>query len=213
MEPRMNEPEFEELPRTVPVRPRWSPRAALRSLAVAIVGGVLLGFVLGFTAAPKVEPSTARAPVAVAPAVVAVSPPIPSVEPSAQPNATVELPPADALALSAALAAFDRNNGRGASSAAVISVRLTTVAGAEAAMSCCETLRQWVERTSAAGSSLAAPLDELVWAFIVRGSFPAASCGGYAATPDPCPPPATTMLVLLDARTGEFVLAVSPALT
>ena len=59
---------------------------------------------------------------------------------------------------------------------------------------------------------MAAPLDEWVWAFIVRGSFPAVSCGGYTATPHPCPPPATTMLVLLDARTGEFVLATSPAL-
>jgi hypothetical protein len=208
----MNEPEFEELPRTLPVRPPWSPRAALRSLAVAIVGGVLLGFVLGFAAAPKVDPSTARAPVAVAPAVVAVSPPIPSMEPSAAPSATVELPPADALALPAALAAFDRTGEMGVSSVAVISVRLTTVAGAEAAMSCCESLRQWVERTSAAGSSLAAPLDEWVWAFIVRGSFPVRSCGGYIASPHPCPPPATTGLVLLDARTGEFVLATSPAL-
>jgi hypothetical protein len=207
----MNEPEFEELPRTLPVRPPWSPRAALRSLAVAIVGGVLLGFVLGFTAAPKVEPSTTRAPVAVAPAAIAVSPPTPSAEPSAQPSVTVELPPADALALPAALTALNKT-GIGVSSVAVISVRLTTVAGAEAAMSCCESLRQWVERTSAAGSSLAAPLDEWVWAFIVRGSFPAASCGGYTATPHPCPAPATTMLVLLDARTGEFVLAVSPAL-
>ena len=54
--------------------------------------------------------------------------------------------------------------------------------------------------------------EKRVWAFIVRGSFPAASCGGYTATPHPCPPPATTMRVLLDARTGEFVLATSPAL-
>jgi hypothetical protein len=190
----MNEPDFEELPRTLPVRPPWSPRAALRSLAVAIVGGVLLGFVLGFTAAPKVEPSTARAPVAVAPAVMAGSPPIGSMQPSAAPSATVELPPADALALPAALTALDKT-GMGVSSAAVISARLTTVAGAEAA-----------------SSSMAAPLDEWVWAFIVRGSFPVRSCAGFIASPHPCPSPATTMLVLLDARTGEFVLATSPAL-
>ena len=209
----MNEPKFEELPRTLPVRPPWSPRVAtLRSLAVAVVGGVLLGFVLGFTAAPKVEPSTARAPVAVAPAVMAGSPPIGSMQASGTPSATVELPPADALALPAALTAFDRTGEMGVSSASVISARLTTVAGAEAAMSCCEALRQWVGRTSAAGSSLAAPLDEWVWAFIVRGSFPVRGCAGFIASPHPCPPPATTGLVLLDARTGEFVLAVAPAL-
>jgi len=182
-----------ELPPTQPVLPPLSSRAALSRLAVALVGGVLLGFWLGLSFAPKAEPSAPPGPVSVAPAVTAGSPPIRSVEPSATPSATVELPPADALALPAALTALDKT-GIGGSSAAVISARLTTVAGAEAA-----------------SSSMAAPLDEWVWAFIVRGSFPSASCGGYTATPHPCPPPATTMLVLLDARTGEFVLAVSPA--
>jgi hypothetical protein len=182
-----------ELPPTQPVHPPLSSRAALPRLAVVLVGGILLGFWLGLTAAPKAEPSAPPGPVSVAPAVTAGSPAIRSMEPRATPSATVELPPADALALPAALTALDRT-GLGVSSAAVISARLTTVAGAEGA-----------------SSSMAAPLDEWVWAFIVRGSFPSASCGGYTATPHPCPPPATTMLVLLDASTGEFVLATSPA--
>jgi hypothetical protein len=189
-----------ELPPTQPVLPPPSSRAALSRLAVVLVGGILLGFWLGLTAAPKAEPSAPPGPVSVAPAVTAGSPPIRSMEPSGTPRATVELPPADALALPAALTAFDRTGIGGGSSAAVISARLTTVAGAEAAMS-----------SVVASSSMAAPLDEWVWAFIVRGSFPVRSCGGYIASPHPCPPPATTMLVLLDARTGEFVLAVSPA--
>lgn len=100
----------------------------------------------------------------------------------------------------------------GVSSAAVISARLTTVADAEAALSSRAVVREWVGRTTA-GFSLTAPPDEWVWAFVVRGSFPSVSCGGYTATPHPCPPPATTTLILLDARTGEFVLAVSPALS
>jgi hypothetical protein len=208
----MNEPEFEELPRTLPVRPPWSPRAALPRLAIVLVGGILLGFWLGLTAAPKAEPSAPPGPVSVAAAVTAGSPPIGSMEPSATPSATVELPPPDVLALPAALTALDKTGIGGVSLAAVISARLTTVADAEAALSSHEALRQWVGGTFAAGSSLAAPFDEWVWAFMVRGSFPAASCGGYTATPHPCPPPATTMLALLDARTGEFVLAVSPAL-
>ena len=200
-----------ELPPTQPVLPPPSSRAALPRLAVVLVGGILLGFWLGLTFAPKAEPSAPPGPVSVAAAVTAGSPPIRSMEPSATPSATVELPPADALALPAALTALDKTGMGGVSLAAVISARLTTVAGAEAAMSCCETLRQWMEGTSAAGSSLAAPLDEWVWAFIVRGSFPVRGCAGFIASPHPCPPPATTMLVLLDARTGEFVLAVSPA--
>jgi hypothetical protein len=196
----MNEPEMTELPPTQPVLPSQSSRAALPRLAVVLVGGILLGFWLGLTFAPKAGPSAPPGPVSVAPAVVTVSPPVPSMEPSAQPSATVELPPADALALPAALMALDKTGMRVSSTAvisaaAVISARLTTVAGAEAA-----------------SSSMAAPLDEWVWAFIVRGSFPVRSCGGFIASPHPCPSPATTMLVLLDARTGEFVLATSPAL-
>ena len=206
----MSEPEMTELPPTHPVLPPQSSRAAPSRLAVALVGGVLLGFWLGLSFAPKAEPSAPPGPVSVAPALASGSPPIRSMEPSATPSATVELPPADALALPTALTALDKAGMGGVSSAAVISARLTTVADAEAGLSSHEAPRLWVEGTSAAGSSLAAPLDEWVWAFIVRGSFPAHELE-YTATPHPHLPPATTMLVLLDARTGEFVLAVSPA--
>lgn len=190
----MNEPEFDEVPVALPVLPSRSERVVLPRLAAILAGGVLLGFVLGLAAAPPGKPPAALPPVAVAPAVVAVSSPTPSIVPQAAPSTTVGPPPADVLALPVALAMVGRA-GFGVSSTDVISARLTTVASAEAA-----------------SSSLAAPPDEWVWAFVVRGSFPPASCGGYTATPHACPSPATTMLILLDARTGEFVLARSPAL-
>jgi hypothetical protein len=189
----MNEPEFDEMPATLPVLAQRPTRAALPRLAAVLAGGVLLGFVLGLAAAPQGNPTATLPPVAVAPAVVAVSPPAPSITPQPSLGATLGVPPADALALPAALTAFGRNNGVGVLSRDVISARLTTVASAEAA-----------------SSSLAAPPDEWVWAFVVRGSFPPVSCGGYTATPHACPSPATRMLILLDARTGEFVLATSP---
>jgi hypothetical protein len=170
-------------------------RAALPGLAAILAGGVLLGFALGLAAAPPVKPPATLPPVAVAPAMVAVSSPAPNITPRPTPSATLGLPPADALNLPVALAMVGRNSGVSVTSRDVISARLTTVASAEAA-----------------SSSLAAPPDEWVWAFVVRGSFPSISCGGYTTTPQPCPSPATTMLVLLDARTGEFVLALSPAL-
>ena len=191
----MNEPEFDELPLTLPVLAPRPARAALPRLAAILAGGVLLGFVLGLAAAPPGKPPATVAPVAVAPAVVEVSSPAPSITPRPTPSATLGLPPADALTLPVALAMVGRNSGVGVSSKDVISAHLTTVASAEGA-----------------SSSLAAPPDEWVWAFVVRGSFPSISCGGYTATPHACPSPATTMLILLDARTGEFVLALSPAL-
>ena len=43
-----------------------------------------------------------------------------------------------------------------------------------------------------------------VWSVLVAGSFPF-SCGPYTATPRPCPSPATTERVLIDAQTGAFI--------
>jgi hypothetical protein len=204
----MDDAGIDELPPTVLVRPPRSARWALPRVAGIVGGGVLLGFVLGLGTAWHGRPAATLAPV-VARAVEAVSPPIaapavaassspaPSVAPVVSPNATdapVVLPPADALPLPAALAAFQANSGWGLTSAAIISARLTTFAS-----------------SNVPPSSFAAAPDEWMWVFVVRGSFPSISCGGYSATPPSCPPPATTMRILLDARTGEFVLATSPA--
>jgi hypothetical protein len=52
-----------------------------------------------------------------------------------------------------------------------------------------------------------------VWSVVFRGTFQG-SCGGARiphTSPAPCPPPHTTVRVLLDAQTGAFVLAESPA--
>jgi hypothetical protein len=63
-----------------------------------------------------------------------------------------------------------------------------------------------------AGGGLVSSADTPVWAVAVVGSFPL-SCG---PAPPPsvtkvCPPPQTTELVLIDARTGAFVQATTPA--
>lgn len=60
-------------------------------------------------------------------------------------------------------------------------------------------------------SSLVSP-DTWVWVFTARGTFSFAACGGRAASPYPCPSPATTARVILDFRTGGFIEADVPAL-
>jgi hypothetical protein len=50
-----------------------------------------------------------------------------------------------------------------------------------------------------------------VWAVRLSGSFQWPSCGPATAIPHPCPSPATTELILIDARTGAFIEAMVPA--
>ena len=50
-----------------------------------------------------------------------------------------------------------------------------------------------------------------VWAIVVDGSFPSGSCGGITASPHPCPSPATSALVLIDAHTGVVIEIRTPA--
>jgi hypothetical protein len=52
--------------------------------------------------------------------------------------------------------------------------------------------------------------DTPVWAVRVAGTFPL-SCGPARASPGPCPPPATTKLILIDARSGMFIQGMTPA--
>jgi hypothetical protein len=61
-----------------------------------------------------------------------------------------------------------------------------------------------------AAGGVVAPAGTPVWAIEVTGSFPV-SCGPASTIAKACPPPATTALVLIDARTGAFIQALSPA--
>ena len=55
--------------------------------------------------------------------------------------------------------------------------------------------------------------DRHVWAVAFAGSF-TGSCGPAPVTPDAravCPKPATTMLVIIDERSGVFIEGMTPA--
>jgi hypothetical protein len=60
------------------------------------------------------------------------------------------------------------------------------------------------------GGSMVDPSTQ-VWAVLLSGTFPSASCGGYTATPHPCPSPATSELILIDAHSGAFIQGMTPA--
>jgi hypothetical protein len=58
------------------------------------------------------------------------------------------------------------------------------------------------------------PGNPLVWAVTFTGSFPL-GCGPapvQGSTPGPCPPPATSTTVFVDAGTGTFVAGAMPAI-
>ena len=57
------------------------------------------------------------------------------------------------------------------------------------------------------------PPNRKVWAVAFAGSF-SGSCGPARPTADAhstCPPPATTMLVIIDERNGAFIEGMTPA--
>jgi hypothetical protein len=60
-----------------------------------------------------------------------------------------------------------------------------------------------------AGGGVVVPAGTPVWAIEVAGSFPV-PCGPASTIAKVCPPD-TTALVLIDARTGAFIQALSPA--
>jgi hypothetical protein len=53
------------------------------------------------------------------------------------------------------------------------------------------------------------PSSQPVWALIFKGRFPPASCGGFRFSPGGpvCPPPATSLTEIIDATTGEWLMA------
>jgi len=50
-----------------------------------------------------------------------------------------------------------------------------------------------------------------VWAVLLSGSFAAMACGTPAPSPQACGGSPTSALVLIDARTGAFIQAMTPA--
>jgi hypothetical protein len=62
-----------------------------------------------------------------------------------------------------------------------------------------------------AGGGSMVDADTPVWAVRLSGSFHWPSCGPMTATPHPCPSPATSELILIDARTGAFIEDMMPA--
>ena len=60
-------------------------------------------------------------------------------------------------------------------------------------------------------TSAVAPADTPVWALTLSGTFPPASCGPAEATSHACAPPATSALVLVDATSGAWLSAETPA--
>lgn len=59
------------------------------------------------------------------------------------------------------------------------------------------------------GASVSDP-NRQVWTVVFRGTFQG-SCGPSSPTPHACPPPNTTIRVILDYTTGAFVMAATPA--
>ena len=58
----------------------------------------------------------------------------------------------------------------------------------------------------------ASDANRQVWAGVFRGSF-RGSCGPYTTSPRPCPPPNTTIRVVLDYGSGAMIWAETPART
>lgn len=104
---------------------------------------------------------------------------------------TVSAVPSESLALISAAAAEEAAVAQSGPGVTLVSARLSKY-GAEA------------------GGGLVVAADTPVWAVLLSGSFPF-SCGPYAPAPHSCPPPATTELVLIDARTGAFIEGEVPA--
>jgi hypothetical protein len=59
------------------------------------------------------------------------------------------------------------------------------------------------------GASVSSP-NRQVWTVVFGGTFQG-SCGPATPTPHACPPPNTTLRVILDYTTGAFIMAETPA--
>jgi hypothetical protein len=105
-----------------------------------------------------------------------------------------QTPSASPISASAATATAIRQAGS-TIPVKVLSARLSTYGAAEA------------------GGGTIVDASTPVWAVLLSGSFQPPSCGPRTATPHPCPSPATSALILIDARTGAFIEGMVPAPT
>jgi hypothetical protein len=60
-----------------------------------------------------------------------------------------------------------------------------------------------------AGTVVSDP-NRMVWAVVFRGTFQG-SCGPAGPSPHSCPPPNTTVRVVIDYASGAFIMAATPA--
>lgn len=188
-------------PPTTPLVPRLLGRGLPVPPLVALVAvvGVFAGIVLGYGIAPKPGPLPPSPTGAVVPSVGSTSragSPAPSVAPTAEPiGSGYEIPPAGGISLSEALAASNKNLplmlsiiGPNIEESAVIYAR--------------------VELWAPPGHTTP---DHWVWFIAIRGSFQPALCRGPQPTPQACPGPYTTAMIVVDYKTGEVLATGSPA--
>lgn len=118
------------------------------------------------------------------------------------------------LALSAALVA-----GACTANQAVLSVTRETAVATAIGSSGSTTLVSVISATlttygAASPNGRVVPADTQVWAIRLSGTFPPGSCGPAPAsgeTPTPCPSPATSEQVLINAQSGAIIEAERPA--
>ena len=196
-----------DLPPTTPLRPTQLGRGLPVPPVVAIVAviGVFAGIALGYGMAPKPGPLPSSSPtVATVSLVESLSPsgaPGPSVAPTSQPAPSAdEVPPAGGLTLSEALAAFNKSLVDIPASVSMIGPSIPASA----------VIYARVERYGDLPSLVESP-EEWVWAIGIRGSFQPATCSDSQSTPQPCPGPFTTAMIILNYNTGAFLATWSPA--
>lgn len=196
-----------DLPPTTPVRPTQLGRGLPVPPVVALVAvvAVFAGIAFGYGIAPKPAPLPSSSPTtATVSTVESPSPPgspVPSVAPTPDPTSSAnDLPPGGGLSLSQALAALNENLKDSPASLLAIGPNIPESAVFYAR----------VERYGDLPSLVQSP-EEWVWAVAIRGSFQPAACRSSQPSPQPCPGPSTTAMVILNYNTGAVLVTWSPA--
>lgn len=180
------------LPPTSPLRPTQLGRGLPVPPVLAVVAavGLFLGLALGYGIAPRSGQQPPSSPTWAGGSRVESAAPSASLAATEPTPSAYELPPAGGLTLSKALAAIDQN-GMAVSESTLVYARV----------------ERYEEATS---NPFGASPDQWVWAIAIRGSFQGHGCGGYQASPRPCRP-ATTEMLIVDYNTGSFIESWSPA--
>ena len=194
-----------DLPPTTPLRPtqlgRGLPVPPVVTLAAVVC--VFAGIALGYGIAPKPGPlpSSSVAAVSLVESPSPAGSTVPSVAPTAQPAPIAfELPPEGGLTLGEALAAFNKDLMTIPGAALMIGPNIPETA----------VIYARVQRYGELPSLVTSP-EQWVWAIDIRGSFQPVGCGGSQSTPQPCPGPFTTAMIVLNYNTGAFLATWSPA--